>query len=232
MSLHMQKIYSIDKLIKLNMIILNNLDYECELKEIQTFSQTDLIHLDSPLSNVLAAIPDVNFIIQKGCEFLIPFSFKTNNQYSGCLGKFKIIWRDEGLKSFDNSIFNTTELILPDVNIKNFDVALDYKVPQSISTKQEIELKINVINNTNEFKKLVFLIDTSANYVTSGQVKKKLLLYPNEIKELILPLIPIYYGRLKLPLFKIMEFPLASTNYENKIYSVYMVPEFVLVNGI
>jgi hypothetical protein len=227
----MQKIYSIDKLIKLNMILLNNLDYECELKEIHTVSHTDLIEIDSPMSNVLAAISDVNFKIQKGCEFLIPFSFKTHNQYSGSLGKFKIMWRDEGLKSFDENIFNTTELLLPDVNLKKFDVALEYTVPHSISTKQEIELKININNNTNEFKKLVFLIDTSANYVTSGQVKKKLLLYPNENKELILPLIPVYYGKLKLPLFKIMEFPLASTNYENKIYSVYMVPEYVLVNG-
>ncbi len=213
------------------MSIVNNLEFECELKEIKNLPCNKEMEIDSPISQVLAVNPDINFTIQKGCEFLIPFAFNCKNQFSGSLGKFIILWRDSGLKSFDESIFNTTELSLPDVNVKKFDVAMEYSVPQSISGKQEICFKINIVNNTNEFKKLVFLIDTSSNYVTSGQVKKKLLLYPNENKELLLPLIPVYYGRLKLPLFKIMEFPLASTSYENKIYSVYMVPEYVLVNG-
>lgn len=228
MSLQQHKIYCVDKQIKLNLSLINNLEYEFELMDVivNKHNSNDL-ELETYIKKVLSANKDISFKIQKQSEFVIPFVAKSTEPFSGALGHCKILWRDNKLKLFDESLYNETEVSLPEINIKNYDVALSYSIPQTITQESVTTFKILINNTTEEFKRIVFLIDNSNNFVTSGFVKKKILLYPNEVKELVLNLIPISYGRLKLPLFKIMEYPLPSTNYENKIYSVYYVPDSI-----
>lgn len=233
MSLTKQKVFPINLPIKINTILINNLEFDGDVRDIKLKSSNSNIEIDSPMKNILQSnINGLNFIIQRGSDFVIPFYFKSIGEYSGSLGKFTLLWK-AGLDSFDheNIIHNETEINFPDVHVKRFDVGLEYDIPRTIHFSQEMAMQIFIKNNTEEFKRILFLIDTSTNFVTSGSVKKKLLLCPGESKTLTLPLIPIFYGKLKLPPFKIMEFPLASNSYDNKIYSVYYIPDAVNVNS-
>jgi hypothetical protein len=222
----MQKVYSVDSLINLNSVITNCLDFECELKKIEIQPKEENIHIDSPLTKVISE----GFKLLKNSEFLIPFKFKISTEYSNSLGKFYIFWQDEKLKLFDENLFNKYEFTFPDVNVKSFEMTLDYDIPRFLREKTETPLKVYIKNKSEEYKRVIFLIDTSSHFAMSGSVNKKLLLYPKETKAITLPLIPISYGKLKLPLFKVMDYPMASTNYENKIYSIYKIPEFLQVS--
>jgi hypothetical protein len=226
MSFQMQKVYCVDSLINLNSLISNCLDFECELNKITIEPKEDSIQINSPLTTHLSH----GFKILKDSEFLIPFKFQISTGYSNSLGKFCIFWQDEKLKLFDVNLFNKYEFNFPDVNVKTFELSLDYDIPRVLTEKNETPLKIFIKNKTDEYKRVIFLIDTCSQLAMSGNVNKKLLLHPKETKSITLPLIPICYGKLKLPIFKVMEYPMASTNFENKIYSIYKIPEFLQVS--
>jgi hypothetical protein len=260
MSITKQKIFPIQKNIKMNFTLTNNLDNElriCDItvkKPLQEFKDTttlnretsnsieanDSIRIESPLEKILKSSNDIlnnSFIIKTNTEYNIPFTIYCQKEFSGNLGLVVVSYRDKGLESFDETfeLCSTIELVFPNLSSKIFDVSLSCNTNTSnknlnemrrISPHSEIPFNITLKNNSSEFKRLVFMVDTSNNYLTSGQVKKKLLLYPLEEKELNLSLIPVTFNKLKPPPFKIMEFPLANTSYENKIYSIYYLPDY------
>ena len=260
MSITKQKIFPIQKNIKMNFTLMNNLDDQlriCDImvkkssQEITEISRlisessdsilaNDLIRIDTPLEKILKNSRDkMNdyFTIKTNTEFNIPFTIYCQKEFSGNLGSLVVSYRDKGLDSFDETfeLCNTIELVFPNISSKIFDVSLScntnisYKnlnENRKISPNSEIPFNITLKNFSHEFKRLVFMVDTSNNYLTSGQVKKKLLLYPLEERELNLYLIPVTFNKLKPPPFKIMEFPLANTTYENKVYSIYYLPDY------
>ena len=222
----MQKVFCVDTLINLNTNISNNLEFDFNLHKINLEPRDNSVQIECPLNSVISR----GFSIRKDSDFLIPFKIKVNSGFSNCLGKFNLLWQDETIKSFDPNLFNKFEFSLPDLHVKPFDISLSYEIPKSICDKTETQMKILIKNISDEYKRLVFLIDTSSQFVMSGSVNKKLLLSPAELKTLTLAMIPANFGKLKLPLFKVMVYPLASTNYENKIYSIYKIPEFLQVS--
>lgn len=282
MSIQKQKIFPIQKKIKLNYTLINNLDRDlriCQIlikknqstntkifnqnpiikstdnndssleKNIDEYNQNenDALHIESPLRKILENNLNRNelsnrhlqnsqnimtsthnlFTIRTMSEFNIPFLIECFKEFSGSIGSVIIFYRDEGLDQFDESqqLLNQTELIFPNLYSKIFDIILNCNVMNKIESRIEIPFNITISNNSDEFRRIVFMIDTSMNYLTSGQVKKKIILYPNEVKELNLSLIPITLTCNKLPPFKIMEFPLANNTYENKVYSIYYLPD-------
>jgi hypothetical protein len=122
---------------------------------------------------------------------------------------------------------------LPDIEIRSNDIEISYEVSDS-SVKQARDLRVFLKNNSKEFKKVTFIVDNSPNFVITGSVKKKVLIYPNERKELSFCIIPLYYGNLKLPPFKVIE---ESINYnsnqtESDKKQIYLIPDLMSVSGI
>jgi hypothetical protein len=254
MSIQKQKVFPIQKNIKMNFTLGNNLDTELQICQINIKnnspnmkegenSTTQVLSIESPLDKILQSINHIedgvnrnnySFTIRPLSEFNIPFSIFCNKEFSGSLGSVVISYRDKGLETFDDSfkLFNQTELIFPNLFSKIFDITLSCIAPSKIQYRSEIPFNITLKNNSDEFRRIVFMIDTSMNYLTSGQVKKKLILYPKENKEVNLSLIPLTFSCNKLPPFKIMEFPLANNTYENKIYSIYYLPDNSINNSM
>ena len=226
MSIQKMKVYSVGKLIKLNMILINNMKFNLIINKIEVMSATDFIILDSLFNNEIEEVVNV----RENTEYILPIIIFVDEEYSGVLGKIKIYWKDKGLVEYNNDITNISEFTLPDINVKKYDIELNYEIEKILNNKSPCKFKINLINKSKEFRKILFLIDNSPYFVVSGQVKKKILFYPDEEKELIFTIIPLSYGKLKLPPFKIMEFPLLG-NYENKIYSIYYLTENILIKG-
>ena len=233
MSLQKLKVFPLNKSIKLNVILTNNLEEDIIITKIKTDPKTDNIKMNSnfelllPLNN-----PHDNYnlcTVIHGTEFVIPLNLICIKELSSNIGELIIYWKDKGLNLYDDTQFNCITLSLPDLNVKLFDVVLKYDIPRSVSNKNEFELKIIISNQTEEYKRIVFLTDTSINFVISGFVKKKILISPLEEKYIVLNLMPLAYGKLKLPPFKIMEYPLGNNSYDNKIYSIYNNPDSIQI---
>ena len=248
MSIQKQKVFPIQKNIKMNFTLVSNLDAELRICDIKIKNNSPISHkeaensneqvlsIESPLAKILQSINqneisinrnNPNFTIRALSEFNIPFSIFCGKEFSGSLGSVVILYRDKGLEAFDDSFkfFNQTELTSTNLFSKIFDIKLSCSSTSKVENRSEIPFNITLKNESDEFRRIVFMIDTSMNYLTSGHVKKKLILYPKEIKELSLSLIPVTFSCIKLPPFKIMEFPLANNTYENKIYSIYYLPD-------
>jgi hypothetical protein len=230
MSIQKQKIYPLGKTIKLAMIFNSCLDSEIEFKKIKLSPFSNDIILDCTLAMLLDEQAD-QFFVQQGPEYIINLTSVLNNEFSGNLGKMEILWSDTKLKEFDEELSNSTEFILPELDAKQYDINLNYSIGKEITLKKPIELTINVTNTSSEFKKISFLIDHSPAFVLSGLVKKRLILYPQENKSINISMIPLAYGKLKLPPFKIMEYPLIGSTSDNKINSIYTLPDYILVKG-
>jgi hypothetical protein len=232
MSIQKQKLYPINRQIKINMILNNSLNFDLLMKNIHLTSATEEIEMSSNFINLYDHIQDSDVCtLMKGSEFIIPITLKCKNQISGNIGKASLVWTDQGLSEYNTTLSNHFEIILPHLDCKKFDVNLEYKIPTSIQNKDSVIFKVILTNMSEEFKKVVFLVDNSSHFVSSGVFKKKFVLYPDDSKEIEVALLPLSYGKLKLPPFKIMEFPLASNSYDNKICSIYYLSEYLQVNG-
>lgn len=230
MSIVKQKLYSNNTQIKLNAIITNNLPISPKLKEVFLKENNENINLETISNELLTnkAMDNIG-IIEKKSEYIIPITLKFNNNinYSGRIGEITLKWTDSELTKFSDKLFNSSVFSLSDIDSKQFDIQFNCEYIKSVKNKEIIPFKINLTNNTDDFKKIVFLIDNSSNFIISGPLKKKLLFYPLENKTIILKLIPLSFGKLKVPPFKIMEFPVSSVGYDNKIYSIYYLSESI-----
>ena len=170
-------------------------------------------------------------LFKKNSEFIIPFTLNSSKTFIGIVGKVIFHWIDKRLNN--DKLINTFEAILPDIELKENDLDISYLTVDKINGKTQFDLKVRINNNLNEFKKVVLVMDNTANFVVTGLVRKKILIYPKNSKEIVFGLIPLFYGNLKLPPFKVIEYNLNSTvtNLENEKKSIYFVPEHVNVTG-
>ena len=227
MSLKKQKLFPINKLIKLNAILTNNLPLSPKLKKIVLKNKNGNIKIETISDETLNNSTYDIGLIQKESDYVIPISINCIDDYSGIIGDLTIKWTDDELIKFSPNIFNSTIFTLPEIDIKSFDILMECEYAKQIRNKEVLPMKIHIKNTSNEFKKIVFLIDNSPNFIVSGSIKKKLMFYPLQSQTLSLNLIPLSFGKIKIPPFKIMEFPLSSVGYDNKIYSIYYLSEFI-----
>jgi hypothetical protein len=230
MSIQKQKIFPLNRTIKLAMLFSSCLETKIEIKKLKLNSYSNSIKLNSEIANLLEENID-KFFVHYGVEHIISISAVLLDEFSGSVGKLEFLWANDSLKQFDNELCNSTEFLLPELDAKSYDVSLEYSIPKEISLKKQIDQAISITNKSAEFKKISFLIDHSPNFVLSGLVKKRLILYPQETKVISISMIPLSYGKLKLPPFKIMEYPLISSSSDNKINSIYTLPDYIIVKG-
>ena len=241
MSLQKIKIFPSEKNIKINLNIINELKEDFLIEKINLISKADFIKMSSVFVDLLnkknneGQSSNLNkfcniFNLNQETEFILPIIFNCKNPYAGNLGSIEIFYSTKCLKEFNPFLLNKVTFNIPEYNIKLFDVDLSYSIPKSICNKEKFELRIKIRNQSEEAKRFMLLVDNTQYFIVNGRVKEKLILKKDQGVEKVFNLIPLNFGRLKLPAFKISEFPFESSNYDNKIYSIYYLPECVQIN--
>ena len=235
------KEFPIEKNVKLNVILKNNLEYETIIKEISESLNEEYINninIESELSYLLNYNKLNNdtykkiFTVLQSSEYLIPYEIKFLNELKGIIGNINLKWTTEKMiefkKQYNFLILNEIKIPFPDIIIKKFELELNYKY----EIKDDIiDYNIMIKNKINKPKRIVFMVDkiTSLNYFMSGINKRIFYLKGNEEIEINLKLIFIEKGNIKLPPFKIVEFNFNSdgTKHEDKLYSYYYYPDYL-----
>jgi len=244
MSLQKIKIFPTNKKMKINLNITNEIKEDFKIRKINLISKIPEITLKSLLPDLFSFNKDLNnnltnsnqknflelFNFKKFTEYSIPMSFICSQPYSGSLGNIEIFFSTSGLEDFNLDLENRVSFNIPEYNLKNFDIDLGYSIPKEIKSKEQFELNIYIKNRSEENKRLLLLIDSTQYFIVNGRVKERIMLGEKENIEKKFNLSPLNFGKLKLPAFKIMEFPYESNNYENKIYSIYYLPDNIHIN--
>lgn len=235
MSLQKIKILPTGKNIKLNLNIVNELKEDFYIEKINLISKNENLKISSIfvdlLNKKIQSNKDLNiFEFKQQTEFIIPILFNSENPFAGNLGHIEMFYSTKSLKNFNEKLFNKIIFNIPEYNIKSFDVDLSYSLPKDIRNKEKFDFKIKIRNQGDEPKRFMLLIDNTQYFIISGRVKEKICLNSNQTVEKIFNLVPLNFGRLKLPAFKISEFPYESTSYDNKIYSIYYLPDNIHIN--
>ena len=235
------KEFPIEKNVKLNVILKNNLEYETIIKEISESLNEEYINninIESELSYLLNYNKLNNdtykkiFTVLQSSEYLIPYEIKFLNELKGIIGNINLKWTTEKMiefkKQYNFLILNEIKIPFPDIIIKKFELELNY----TYEIKDDIiDYNIMIKNKINKPKRIVFMVDkiTSLNYFMSGINKRIFYLKGNEEIEINLKLIFIEKGNIKLPPFKIVEFNFNSdgTKHEDKLYSYYYYPDYL-----
>lgn len=224
-----------DILFKLNLE--NKIDTDINLTGIEIVSPNNEIKINSPLLNffnsgILSILGNTELtMIKRNSEICIPITLRSTINFNGIIGKIIFHWTDA--RNNNNSLVNCFENSLPDIEIKSNDIEVTYDI-QGPEGKNPRELKIMLNNSSKEFKKVTFILENSPNFVINGPVKKRVLIYPKERKELIFSVLPLYYGNLKLPPFKLIEDTInpGTPQPEAEKKQVILVPDTISVVGV
>jgi hypothetical protein len=253
MSLQKIKIFPANKHIKLNLNITNEIKEDLKITKMNLLNKIPELKLESVLINLLekansnnenkennqnknsSLISKLNFSeifnLKKSTEFTIPIEFTCSAPYSGTLGQIEIFYTTASLEEFSGKkLENKLILNIPDYNIKNFEVDLSFEIPKEIKSKQNFDFDIHINNRSDESKRLLLLIESTQYFVINGRVKERMQLGSKQSLVKSFSLTPLNFAKLKLPAFKVMEYPYESNNYENKIYSIYYLPDNIHIN--
>ena len=236
-----KKEYPSGKNIKLELLIDNKLDSKIIIKDIKEEFEDKFknnINIKITLLNLLHMedldneIKESLFTIMKSSEHSISIDCVFLNEcQEESIGNVNLIWISEKIKEFckqyNYMIYNEYKFPFPDdIIIKNFDLDLncDYTINNNI-----ILLKINIINKNNLPKRLFFNIDKSECFYLSGINKKFYLIQGNDKLYLEFQLIPTDIGYIKLPPFKLVEYPYNSNKQSDKLHSLYYFPNYITI---
>ncbi len=235
------KEFPIEKNIKLDIILKNNLNYDTILKEISDKiieEYKNKIKIETELSTLLN-VPNLNneiikriYTILQSSEYLIPFELNFSEEFKGNLGNIILKWTTEKMiefsKQYNFTILNEIYIPLPEIVIKKFELDLNYEYEIN---NDIINYKIIVKNKVNSPKRFIFMIDkfNNFNYLMNGINKRIYYINANEEINIYFKLIPIEKGNYKLPTFKIVEFNFNTdgTKHEDKIHSYYFYPNYL-----
>ena len=238
-----KKEYPSGKNIKLELLIDNKLDSKVIIKDIKeefVDKFKDNININLTLLNLLHMedldneIKESLFSIMKSSEHSIPIDCVFLNEcQEESIGNLNLIWISEKIEEFCNQynymLYNEYKFPFPDdIIIKNFD--LDLNCDYSITNNNIILLKINIINRNNLPKRLHFNIDKSENFYLSGINKKFYLIQGNQQLDLEFQLIPTEIGYIKLPPFKVIEYPYNSNKQSDRLHSLYYFPNYITID--
>ena len=232
-----QNVFPAQKDIKFKVKLENRIDTEIKLKKIEIIPNDCDLQIQSSFSklieneNLLNLLNENILFLRSYSDFTIPFNLICSKNFNGNIGKVVFYWND--IRNNNNNLINSFEIFFPDLQIKKSDLEISYTTGDLIPGKNTIDLSVKIKNNSEEFKKMSFVVDNSVNFLIAGPVRKKVLIYPNDTKELMFYLIPLYYGNLKLPPMKIIEEsinPISSTQ-EADLKSMYFVPEMINITG-
>ena len=231
-----QKIFPAQKEIKLKLRLENKIDTDIQIRKMEIISINKDIKIWSKLfafldCDVLSKQLNENMTLLKAnSEITIPITLVSAKSFNGSIGKIVFHWID--LRNNNNNLVNTFETILPEIELKDNDVKISYTTGDIRPGKNQFDLNIRVANSSKEFKKVSFIIDNSPNFMIAGPVRKKILIYPNDFKDLKFSLFPLLFGNLKLPSFKVIEDSINTTSIsETDKKSNYFIPDFINIKG-
>ena len=248
MSISGKQAFPIKKNIKYNLILTNNLDDDFILKEAKTCLNNELnnvINIDNSYIDSLLELNKENeeknnyeneylITILKSSDYCIPFNINFLKEFQGNFGNFNIKWTSKLLNNFIKknkiNIYNENIFKFPFTYIKDFDLEINYN--NNILNTNLVDYNINIKNNSNKVKKILFLMENNndIHFYKNGRNKKNLILKPFEKTNLNFNLYAKYKGSLKLPSFKIFDLFIFKSNYDKKephdekLYSIYYIP--------
>jgi len=231
-----QNTFPTNKDIKFKLRLENKLDTDIYLKKMEIISPNQDIRISSEMSaflenEFLAKINENLSILKNNSELTIPVTVNSSKSFIGLIGKIVFFWIDKRVNN--ENLVNQFEAVLPEIEFKGNELEISYTTSDDWTAKSQIELKVKISNKSKEFKKVLFIIDNSTNFLVTGPVKKKVLVYPNDSKELNFFLIPLCYGNLKLPPFKVVEENInpGTTSAESEKKAIYFVPDLINISG-
>lgn len=163
-----------------------------------------------------------------------------DKEFTESLGFIKIYWREPELdrfimKNIDiceslDSINNESEVHISNVLFKNFDFQLSLQIEKSLFFNRPNKVLFVIKNITSDLKRVHLLVDnTNPSLLISGPKKRKFIVFPYQNYEVEYFFIPILYGSIRLPVFKVTSFSYKydekNVLFENKEYSTYYNPE-------
>ena len=248
MSISGKQAFPIKKNIKYNLILTNNLDDDFILKEAKACLNNELnnvINIDNSYIDSLLELNKENeeknnydneylITILKSSDYCIPFNINFLKEFQGNFGNFNIKWTSKLLNNFIKknkiNIYNENIFKFPFTYIKDFDLEINYN--NNILNTNLVDYNINIKNNSNKVKKILFLMENNndIHFYKNGRNKKNLILKPFEKTNLNFNLYAKYKGSLKLPSFKIFDLFIFKSNYDKKephdekLYSIYYIP--------
>ena len=232
-----QNVFPAQNDIKFKVKLENRIDTEIKLKKIEIIPNDCDLQIHSSFcklienENLLNLFNENILILKSNSDITIPFNLKCSKNFTGNIGKVVFYWTD--IRNNNNNLINSFEIFFPDLQIKKSDLEISYTTGDLIPGKNTIDLSVKIKNHSEEFKKMTFVVDNSMNFLIAGPVRKKVLIYPNDTKELMFYLIPLFYGNLKLPPMKIIEESInsISNTQEADLKSMYFVPEMINITG-
>ena len=163
-------------------------------------------------------------------------------EFSGIPGKIKLLWREaelenyikESLEKCENleQLMNETTLSMQHIDFKDFGFKLDLAIDRQIIFNQPNKMKAIICNTTSEIRRIHFLIDNSLPwFLIGGATKNKAIITPYQSAEFEFDIIPLSYGYIRLPIFKVTEFGFTYDDKKNlieaKIFSAYYNPDSI-----
>lgn len=232
-----QTVFPAHKDIKFKVKLENKIDTEIKLKKIEIIPNDCDLQIHSSYcklvenESLLNLLNENLFKLRSNSDITIPFNLICSKDFTGNIGKVLFYWTDN--RNNNDNLTNSFEIYFPDLQIKKSDLEISYSTGDIIPGKNTIDITVRIKNISEEFKKITFVVDNSMNFLISGPVRKKVLIYPYDTKELMFYLIPLYYGNLKLPPMKIIEESInpISSNQEADLKSIYYVPDMINITG-
>lgn len=230
MSFQNQKYFANNSLVKLNLLLITNLNTKAIIKKIIINNKDQSnVQVTSPLTKIIEStnlpIKEALLTILPRSEYIIPFDCIFSRENTTSFGDVTIEWTTEGLMNFSDEIVNSNTFPFPPIYTKPFDISLNCSLGDYDKETNSMDFIVKVQNLKSEFKKTTFILNNNSQFYIDGFVKQKLKFLPNEIKEIVFKLAPLSFGNMKLPPFKEMEFTFEKE--EQKIYSIYYYPDYI-----
>lgn len=230
MSFQNQKYFANNSLIKLNLLLITNLNTKAIIKKIIINNKEQgNVQVSCPLIKIIESInlpmKEALLTILPRSEYIIPFDCIFSRENAISFGDVTIEWTTEGLMQFSEEIVNSNTFPFPPIYTKPFDISLNYILGDYNKETNSMDFIVKVQNLKSEFKKTTFILNNNTQFFIDGFVRQKLKFLPNEIKDIVVKLSPLSFGNMKLPPFKEMEFSFEKE--DQKIYSIYYYPDYI-----
>lgn len=199
-------------------------------------------------ANDFVSIPSKIFKVYKN-----NFKNEQENRWNNCNERvlIKLYWRSEGLETYINSFkntditsdiiklyllyfYNVSLLEMDSLKFINPELDMSIDINNILDINSINKFKISIKNKTKEFKRINFLIDNSAqDVILSGPIRIKAMLYPEDQHTIDINIVPLVYGNIKLPSFKVIESYFKTDEKkavkEEKKYSHYFISDIIKV---
>ena len=231
-----------DTNINMNLNFKDLLDEDIIIKDIiVNLTDNENIQMHSTIKDIIDS-PDLEeqikeniLCILKSYHYIIPFNIKFLNSFNGSFGKIKIIWTTKSLKEYLNNkniinrnnfnLRNESEYELPNIDISQLKIKIDYDYSIKNDKEAILNLKINNISSSNKNLEIKIETNDDNSYIISGLTKFFINLKLGETAKICTKLIILQKGEIKFPDIEINE----KEKSGKQISCNYFCPEKIII---